>query len=326
MKRTWCLLLFVLLVCSTLTYANEPKSRNLDFEVEVTLNEIPQDTSELKIWIPHVAQTPYQEIEEVKITPEENATITYDKTYNNKIIHYSIKSPKESSLKLHIFYKVKRFEYSNTPENSNGGNHTDNKNLEKYLMSNHLVPLNTQIKEMASEVTLGKDSTIAKARAIYDYVYDNLTYNKEIPGWGKGDTVRVCLVKSGNCTDFHSLFIALVRANDIPAKFVIGVPLKDEMAGEYRSYHCWAEFYDEQLGWIPVDISEAWKDETKKEYYFGSVSEDRVEFTRGRDIILEPEQMGEPLNYFFFPYVEVDGREFKNSSVIFKYKNREEKG
>jgi hypothetical protein len=37
-----------------------------------------------------------------------------------------------------------------------------------------------------------------------------------------------------------------------------------------------------------------------------------VQFTMGRDITLSPPQQGQPLNYFVFPYVEVDGKEFSN--------------
>ncbi len=131
----------------------------------------------------------------------------------------------------------------------------------------------------------------------------------------------MCLIKAGNCTDFHSLFISLARASGIPAKFVMGIPLPEKEADEIPGYHCWAEFYDEQLGWVPVDISEAWKDKTQYEYFFGTLSQNRLEFTQGRDIILEPSAKGEPLNYFIYPYVEADGKEFKDYSVKFQFRD-----
>ena len=39
-----------------------------------------------------------------------------------------------------------------------------------------------------------------------------------------------------------------------------------------------------------------------------SLTEHRIEFTAGRDIVLSPPQRGEPLNYFVFPYAEAQGR------------------
>jgi hypothetical protein len=39
----------------------------------------------------------------------------------------------------------------------------------------------------------------------------------------------------------------------------------------------------------------------------------------GRDLILNPKQDGEPLNYFVYPYVEVAGKEFPNVSTTFSF-------
>jgi hypothetical protein len=72
---------------------------------------------------------------------------------------------------------------------------------------------------------------------------------------------------------------------------------------------------------VPVDISEAWKDKSKRQYYFGTLSEDRIEFSEGRDIVLEPSTNGGPLNYFLYPYVEVDGKNFENQDVSFRFKD-----
>lgn len=70
-------------------------------------------------------------------------------------------------------------------------------------------------------------------------------------------------------------------------------------------------FCVEPYGWIPVDASEAWKHPEKKNYFFGAHDHDhdRVQFTVGRDIRLDPPQQGEPLNYFIYPYAEVDGKQ-----------------
>ena len=33
-----------------------------------------------------------------------------------------------------------------------------------------------------------------------------------------------------------------------------------------------------------------------------------MRLSTGRDIVLEPKQAGEPLNFFYGPYVEIDGK------------------
>jgi Transglutaminase-like superfamily len=128
--------------------------------------------------------------------------------------------------------------------------------------------------------------------------------------------------KRGNCTDFHSLFIGMMRAAGIPARFEIGFPLPaDQHDGPIPGYHCWAQFYVEPYGWIPVDASEAWKHPDKKDYFFGAHDDNRLQFTVGRDIRLNPAQQSDPLNYFIYPYAELDGKPFALESK-FSFRDR----
>jgi len=303
--------------------ASQP--RQLEFDYVFVIKDIPANISSLKVWVPYLPQKPYQVIEDVAF-PLKPAQITEDKKYNNRIIFYSFESPKDPSITINVRYKVKRYEYSANPVNAQahaGVKNSGTEDLLKYLKSDRLVAITPQIQEISNALTKDKSTVVEKARVIYDYVFDNVSYDKTIPGWGKGDVERVCMVRAGNCTDFHSLFIALCRAAGIPAKFVIGASIpKDKEEGEIKSYHCWAQFYDETSGWVPVDISEAWKHKEMRDYYFGSLGDDRLEFTEGRDIVLEPTQNEEPLNYFVFPYVEADGKVFTNVDASFHFKQK----
>jgi transglutaminase-like putative cysteine protease len=154
------------------------------------------------------------------------------------------------------------------------------------------------------------------AKAIYDVIDDALTYGKDKPGWGEGDSVWACESKTGNCTDFHSLFLSLARSRGIPAKFEIGFGLPEKRgAGDVPGYHCWAKFRPDGKGWMPVDISEANKHPEKRGYYFGNLTEDRVAFSTGRDLTLVPKQEGGPVNFFIYPYVEVDGKVWPQNRI-----------
>jgi transglutaminase-like putative cysteine protease len=141
-------------------------------------------------------------------------------------------------------------------------------------------------------------------KGFYDYVYGTMTYSKEGEGWGQGDAVWACQSKYGNCTDFHSLYIGMVRSQGIPARFKIGFPISPEKeSGRHDGYHCWAEVYQEDKGWVPLDASEAKKAGMRDEY-FGKLPSDRVEFSLGRDLVMSEKQRGEPINYFIYPYAE----------------------
>ena len=188
------------------------------------------------------------------------------------------------------------------------------------LQPDALVPITGLPADLAAKVTQGKTQSLDKARAIYDYVFTTMRYDKTGTGWGRGDVLYACDAKKGNCTDFHSLFIAMARSQGIPARFEIGFPLPfDKHSSEIAGYHCWSDFWIDGKGWIPVDISEAWKHPEKRDYFFGSHDANRLQFSSGRDLRLSPPQAGKPLNYFVYPYVEVDGKEFPNVDTAFSF-------
>jgi transglutaminase-like putative cysteine protease len=181
-----------------------------------------------------------------------------------------------------------------------------------YLESNLLVPVNTRFRSIANETLQGKheESTLVQARVLYDYVIENMRYAK-FGDYGSGDAVYACDSKTGNCTEFHSLFIALARSAGIPARFAVGASIPSERnEGGIDGYHCWAEFYAEGKWW-PVDISEADKYSNLATYYFGRHPANRIELSRGRDLVVEPGPESGPINFHAYPVLEIDGHQIK---------------
>jgi hypothetical protein len=96
----------------------------------------------------------------------------------------------------------------------------------------------------------------------------------------------------------------LARSAGIPARFAVGASIPSERnEGGIDGYHCWAEFYAEGKWW-PVDISEANKYSALATYYFGRHPANRIEFTRGRDLIVEPGPHSGPINFLAYPVME----------------------
>jgi len=189
----------------------------------------------------------------------------------------------------------------------------------RYLQPQQLVPLDGVIRDLAVQQSKGLTSDHDKARAFYDYVVKNMRYNKDGAGWGRGDAIWACTNKRGNCTDFHSLFIGMARSQGVPARFFIGFPIpSDGDSGTIGGYHCWAEYYDAQRGWVPLDASEANKS-GQPDSYFGTLPNDRIQFSGGRDLVLTPPQQSAPLNYFIYPYAEVDGAPVSGIATTFHF-------
>ena len=299
--------------------------RNFEFTYVTKIPGLPADAKNSRIWIPLPQSDAYQAISDLKIESPFAYATRRDSEYGNEYVFLEVPAAKAvEPAEVRVSFKAVRHEHRATLEGNPSVMKTQASagDLRRFLEPDRRVPLQGVIGELSAQETRGIQGPMAKARAIYDYVIATMRYDKSGTGWGNGDAIWACTAKRGNCTDFHSLFIGMMRAAGIPARFEIGFPLPEEQhAGAIPGYHCWAEFYVERYGWVPVDASEAWKHPEKKNYFFGAHDDNRVQFTIGRDIRLDPAQQGEPLNYFIYPYGELDGKPLKLEST-FSFQDR----
>ena len=301
-----------------------PPDRKFQFTYSFTLKNLPAGAKMVRIWIPVPPNDRHQTVALVRIDDSAGSRLTQEPEYGNRIRYFEIRDPGTREFKFLIEYEVTRREYSRgdyaqlEPKDSAPG--LVPASMRRFVKPDQLIPTNGKIKALAEQVTGEQTGTVAKAKAAYDYLFTTMRYDKTGTGWGRGDAVWACDAKHGNCTDFHSPFIGMLRADDIPARFDIGFPLPENKdQGDIPGYHCWAEFYSRNIGWIPVDISEAWKAKQKQDYFFGSIDANRVQFSVGRDITLSPKQDGPPLNYFVYPYVEIDGKPYEAVEKSFSF-------
>jgi transglutaminase-like putative cysteine protease len=315
------LAVFVSLFVALTFQASAQVARHLTFRYGFTVKDVPVG-ERVRVWFPAAHSDPYQEVRVVSATGDLSLKKTRESRFGNEIYYAESSKAKAGDLHFEVVYDIVRHEHLSLglvrPRLEDAA--LSKKESEQYLAPDKLVPVTGLPAELAIKVTSGKTSQLDKARAIYDYVFETLRYDKTGTGWGHGDVLWACDSKRGNCTDFHSLFIAMARSQGIPARFEIGFPLPaDKASSDIAGYHCWAEFFNPNNGWIPVDISEAWKHPVKKDYFFGAHDADRVQFSVGRDLKLSPLQAGEPLNYFVYPYVEVAGKAYPNVANAFSF-------
>lgn len=319
MLRKLCLFIS-LFALSVAAFAQE--SRHFTFHYGFTVKNLPAG-KKVRIWIPAAQSDAFQEVRIIYTKGDLPLKRTHESKYGNEIYFAETSGAAPSELHFEIEYDIVRRErVAISPSPHVVATALGDKEREGDLQPDTLVPIAGLPAELAVKVTQGKTQPLDKARAIYDYVFTTLKYDKTGTGWGRGDVLYACDAKKGNCTDFHSLFIAMARSQGIPARFEIGFPLPaDKHSAEIAGYHCWSDFYIDGEGWIPVDISEAWKHPEKRDYFFGSHDVNRMQFSMGRDLRLTPPQDGKPLNYFVYPYVEVDGQEYSNVSLAFSFQD-----
>jgi transglutaminase-like putative cysteine protease len=318
MLRKLCALSSLFLAFALVSPAQD--SRHFTFHYAFTVKNLPAG-KKVRIWIPAAQSDAYQEVKIVSATGDLPMKKTRESKYGNEIYFAETNRATQPELHFDVEYEVVRHErIALNPAPHLVAATLTNKEREEDLQPDALVPITGLPADLAAKATQGRTQPLDKARGIYDYVFTTMRYDKSGTGWGHGDVLYACDAKKGNCTDFHSLFIAMARSQGIPARFEIGFPLPpDNHSAEIAGYHCWSDFYIEGKGWIPVDISEAWKHPQNRDYFFGSHDVNRMQFSMGRDLRLNPAQDGKPLNYFVYPYVEVDGQDYPNVSLAFSF-------
>jgi transglutaminase-like putative cysteine protease len=317
MLRKLCVLSSVLFAFALTSVAQG--SRHFTFHYGFTVKNLPAG-KKVRVWIPAAQSDAYQEVKVVAAKGDLPLKKTRESKFGNEI-YFAETGSATQELHFDVEYDVVRHErVALNPAVHLVATALTNEERQEDLQPDVLVPVTGLPADLAVKVTEGKTQPLDKAHAIYEYVFTTMKYDKTGTGWGHGDVLYACDAKKGNCTDFHSLFIAMARSQGIPARFEIGFPLPpDKHSAEIAGYHCWSDFYIDGKGWIPVDISEAWKHPEKHDYFFGSHDVNRVQFSMGRDLRLSPAQEGKPLNYFVYPYVEVDGQEYSNVSLAFSF-------
>ena len=302
-----------------------PPSRTFRFTYSFTIKDIPANTKIVRVWFPQPATDQHQTVRVLNVSAAAPTRLGKDPEYGDTMVSSEVRDPAPGKTYTWTWtYEVTRREYSRGDyaqlERKDQKPGVVPASMNRFIEPDQLIPIDGKIKALAVEVTGSQPGTVAKAKAAYDYLFKTMSYDKSGTGWGRGDAVWACDSKHGNCTDFHSPFIGMMRADGIPARFDIGFPIPENKdKGDISGYHCWAEFYAPKIGWIPLDISEAWKAKQKEDYFFGSVDANRVQFSTGRDITLVPKQDGPALNYFVYPYVEVDGKPYDKIDKQFSF-------
>ena len=278
-----------------------------EFRYQATL---PVIQGKARTWIPLAQSDAFQKVKVKSLrAPGKQQTLT-DAAHGNRVLYLEL-GPEDSGKTIDILYDVDRLE-----KGSYAGDRAD---AAKFLQAERMVPADDKIKAIAMKAVEGKQGDLMRARALYDRVLDDMRYRKCGDGWGKGDALHACNARSGNCTDFHAYFIALARAVGIPARFAIGAAIASERdEGGVDGYHCWAEFYADGKWW-PVDISEADKFSALSAYFFGHHPSNRIELSRGRDLVVEPGPVSGPINFLAYPVVEIEGQPAK-AQILFSFR------
>lgn len=317
-KKFLALLLIACPVIAAFPLPASAKERRAEVTYSVNLNA-PADAKNVRLWIPYPMSDENQEITDVIVTGNATASGIYKEgAFGNAALYAEWKDTKGPRTLTYTFKVLRRERVTkDIPTSELPFSKTE---FRKELALTRLADLKGPEKELAGIITKGKNTNREKAFALYDWTVENMFRNPNTKGCGLGEVDTLIRTLGGKCGDIHSVFTALARAADVPAREVFGIRLPSGKEGDMtKAQHCWAEWYSPGYGWVVVDPADVRKAILEKkitleqanplrEYFFGAVDESRIAVGTGRDLVLNPPQSGEPLNYFMYPYAEADGK------------------
>lgn len=161
-----------------------------------------------------------------------NKVLLYDGSFNDNTLDIA-----ES-----FMYKTKpiQIDFSNK-ENKNEVTGVD---PNEYLGSDgtYIDIYNNTIVSLGNQLWEESEDALDYAKRCYEYVASH--YNYIYGSWRT--LAEIIQAGGGECGDFTTLFVNLMRYKGIPARHNMGV-WKD------GGYHVWPDFYHEDYGWVPVD-------------------------------------------------------------------------
>ena len=188
--RLWMLPVFFLAAAFASRAADNPAiikgTDQFEFVYRVKLPEI---KGEARVWIPLAKTDAFQTVTEENLNIPVKWERVQDRDYGNDIcVLYPQHS--DSGKTIEVRYRVTRKEKASYSASS--------AEAARYLRPETLVPINETFRTLAQKATAGKTDEVERAKALYNHVIGRMRYDKSGNGWGRGDAMYACDVRTGN--------------------------------------------------------------------------------------------------------------------------------
>ncbi|MBW2997423.1 transglutaminase domain-containing protein [Candidatus Woesearchaeota archaeon] len=128
----------------------------------------------------------------------------------------------------------------------------------QYLLPGEIIDSNnSKVIEKASELAAGEDDYYEVVFKFADWTKENVEYDLSTLNTKASQKASYVLArKDGVCDEITTLFIAMLRAVGIPARFISGIAYTEsDKFPQNWGAHGWAEVYFPGTGWVPFDVT-----------------------------------------------------------------------
>ncbi|MFH1823187.1 MAG: transglutaminase-like domain-containing protein [archaeon] len=238
MKKSVLILLFIILLTTVTAYEVNTEQQQVSMEIS---NKIKSSSSNLNINVFIYPRNDEKQTAIITTIPGGFIQEEYIKFKYNSGGDLQIKILSEITTNFLMKYITKDTLISVLKEET-----SQHKELEPYLEPSSYINFNDQyVISKSQQLNTGK--AIETAFKIGEYLKENMDYDINISELKKAS--EIIQDKTGVCSHYSILFIALARANGIPARYISGIAYSNK-EGTFRE-HAWVEIWIND--WIPFD-------------------------------------------------------------------------
>lgn len=304
-----------------LTPQNNKKTYNVSFDFD--LSHIKDNAA---LWVPLPSSNDFQLVSPITVYEDEKQHIITSQNSYAALTLFRKWGKGEQNKKVSLSFAVSTSDVKAnlTPKKISDAVKAEAK---RFIAPTAHVQTDGIVKEISSKISAKHKKEIDKARAIYDWVIENMHRDPNVRGCGAGNAKEALELKryGGKCLDISAVFVALLRAQNIPARELMGIRLgKSEISTAFGSsnditqaQHCRSEFFIDDIGWVRADPGDITKlrlvenldNKSKRcsdiaDMYFGGFEMNWMALNYARDFELNPLPVQYPLDQFNYPYGE----------------------
>ena len=238
------------------------------------------DGNGLYLWIPRVVESPVQR--DVTLISVEPAPHFID--YNGFMLFFLENLESLNNYRVQLDFIFSRYAMETKIHSVRATQVYDKATrlYQTFTLPDSIVPSDEKkIDTLGKAIVKQERNPYRRAWLIYSYVLNRLSFDPE-----SGDVLSSIDSRKGDSHVYSVLFCALARNLGIPARPVAGYVVDGD---NNCVKHIWAEYYLENVGWVPVDplLGDGHKmagfptEIQVKDYYFGNLDNRHIALTKG---------------------------------------------
>ena len=286
-------ILFIIFSTCISSFANDflQKSNKQSYEIKIstTVEHWGMGDSETNLFLAYLKSNEYQNCKDSRV--DETAIVAPLGNVGDSCIYYKIPLGRKKIFGkkaiFHNAFEVETYDVSVDFEKIDSIYPYDqcDPNVTLYTQSSKpFIDIEQPYLFDISEAILAEsDDLLDYAERCYLFVASRFEYGERESGF---KTLNYTLLnRKGDCGNLSSVFITLLRMQGIPARHLMGFRPDGGL-------HVWADFYLQNYGWIPVDVT--YKHDYPSQDYFGKIKFEHNGFIVQRGIAHQIDVLDSP--------------------------------